>query len=132
MMKQLLYTIIRLISAAHEWFLTLNDEHALVLSDKQLHFLVIGLIGMALVLVLHPLFTLLAKTDHVLVITWLYVFTVIIVLTFAIEIGERASGNGTLEFDDIAFGVGGLMVMFLFFAVIRGIFRFIIDIFKRD
>ena len=87
---------------------------------------------MALVLVLHPLFTLLAKTDHVLVITWLYVFTVIIVLTFAIEIGERASGNGTMEFADIAFGVVGFMVMFLFFAVIRGIFRFIIDIFKRD
>ena len=33
-MKQLLYTIIHLISAAHEWFLTLNDEHALFLSDK--------------------------------------------------------------------------------------------------
>ncbi|MBE5995730.1 MAG: hypothetical protein E7240_00065 [Lachnospiraceae bacterium] len=131
-MKQLLYTIIHLISRAHEWFLTLNDEHALFLSDKQLHFLVIGLIGMALIFLLHPIFTLLAKTDHVLVISWLYVFTVIIVLTFAIEIGERASGTGTMEFADIAFGVVGFMVMFAVFALVRGVFKFIIDIFKRD
>ena len=112
--------------------MALNDEHALFLTDKQLHFLVIGLIGMALIFVLHPLFTILAKTDHVMVISWLYVFTVIIVLTFAIEIGERASGSGTMEFADIAFGVVGFMVMFAAFAVVRGIFRYIIDIFKRD
>lgn len=131
-MKQILYTIIDLISRAHEYFMALNDEHALFLSDKQLHFLVIGLIGMALIFVVHPLFTILAKTDHVMVISWLYVFTVIIVLTFAIEIGERASGSGTMEFADIAFGVVGFMVMFAAFAVVRGIFRYIIDIFKRD
>jgi hypothetical protein len=131
-MKHILYTIIDLISRAHEYFMALNDEHALFLTDKQLHFLVIGLIGMALIFVLHPLFTILAKTDHVMVISWLYVFTVIIVLTFAIEIGERASGLGKMEFADIAFGVVGFMVMFAAFAVVRGIFRYIIDIFKRD
>jgi len=85
-----------------------------------------------LIFLLHPIFTLLAKTDHVLVISWLYVFTVIIVLTFAIEIGERASGTGTMEFADIAFGVVGFMVMFAVFALVRGVFKFIIDIFKRD
>ena len=35
-------------------------------------------------------------------------------------------------FADIAFGVVGFMVMFAAFAVVRGIFRYIIDIFKRD
>ncbi len=131
-MKKILYTLIHIISAAHEWFLSLNDSHELFLNDKQLHFLVIGLLGLALVLLLHPIFTLLAKHDHVLVITWLYVFTVVIVVTFAIEIGERASGQGTMEFADIAFGVVGFLVMFAVFAVIRGIFRYIIDIFKRE
>ena len=131
-MKKILYTLIHIISAAHEWFLSLNDSHELFLNDKQLHFLVIGLLGLALVLLLHPIFTLLAKHDHVLVITWLYVFTVVIVVTFAIEIGERASGQGTMEFADIAFGVVGFLVMFAVFAVIRGIFRYIIDIFKKE
>ena len=131
-MKKILYTLIHIISAAHEWFLSLNDSHELFLNDKQLHFLVIGLMGLALVLLLHPIFTLLAKHDHVLVITWLYVFTVVIVVTFAIEIGERASGQSKMEFADIAFGVVGFLVMFAVFAVIRGIFRYIIDIFKRE
>ena len=131
-MKQILYTLIHLITAAHERFLSLNDQYELFLNDKQLHFLVIGLLGMILIFVLHPIFTYLAKHDHVLVVTWLYVFTVILVLTFAIEIGERASGTGTMEFADIAFGVVGFMVMFLAFAAVRGIFRFIVDLFKRD
>ena len=131
-MKTFLYALMAWFAQMHEQILGLNDSYELFFTDKQLHFLVIGLIGMALIFVLHPLFTILAKTDHVMVISWLYVFSVIIVLTFAIEIGERASGSGTMEFADIAFGVVGFMVMFAAFAVVRGIFRYIIDIFKRD
>ena len=117
---------------AHEKILSLNDSYELYFSDKQLHFWVIGLLGMALIFVLHPLFTWLARTDHVLVISWLYVFTVILVVTFAIEIGQRVSGQGTMEFADIAYGVVGFMLLFLVFAVIRGVIKMLINAFRRD
>ena len=57
------------------------------------------------------------------VIAWFYVFTVIIVITFAIEIGQKVTGTGAMEFADIVFGIVGFIVMFLIFAMIRMIYK---------
>ena len=45
----------------------------------------------------------------------------ILVLTFAIEIGQWYSGSGTMDLDDVIFGVVGFLLMFVIFAVIREI-----------
>lgn len=89
-MSQLLYFIVEKIALLHNWLMSLNDSYGLFLSDKGLHFLVMGAVGMVLLLIIHPLFAALAENGHTLVITWIYVFTVMIVLTFAIEIGQGA------------------------------------------
>ena len=125
-MKEFLYGIVHLIARAHERLLSINDSFEYSFSDKELHFLVIGVLGMMLLLVVHPVFTVLAKHDHILVISWLYTFTVILVLTFAIEIGQKVSRTGVMEFSDIVFGISGFMLMFLVFAVIRGIVQAIL------
>ena len=51
--------------------------------DKQLHFLVIGIIGMLILVIIYPLFKILSE-NHILAIAFIYVFTVIVVITFAI------------------------------------------------
>ena len=129
-MQALLYYIVEMIARAHSAILGMNDQYELYFSDKQLHFWVIGALGMAMIFVIHPLFTLLAKTDHVLIISWVYVFTLILVLTFAIEIGQGFSHTGTMDFDDIVFGICGFILLFAIFAVIRGIIRGILSLFK--
>ena len=130
-MQQFLYDIILFISRMHDRLLTLNDSFELYLDDKQLHFLVIGLLGMALILVIHPLFTFLARRNHTLVISWLYVFTVILVLTFAIEIGQFVSGTGSMEMGDIVSGVTGILLMFCVFALIRAVIRGFAGLFRK-
>ncbi len=130
-MQELLYYIVEMIARAHSAILGMNDQYELYFSDKQLHFWVIGVIGMALVFVIHPLFTLLAKTDHVLIISWVYVFTLILVLTFAIEIGQGMTHTGAMEFDDIVFGVCGFILLFGIFAIVRGIIKGIIGLFTK-
>ncbi|MGN1166387.1 MAG: hypothetical protein ACI4S2_08205 [Lachnospiraceae bacterium] len=120
-MKEFLYAIVGYIAQVHNAILGLNDAYEYNFTDKQLHFLVIGIIGMILVFVIHPIFTWLAKHNHTLVITWIYVFTMIIVLTFAIEIGQKVSHTGAMDFADIVFGVMGFVLMFAVFAAIRGI-----------
>ncbi len=130
-MQQFLYDIILFISRMHDRLLTLNDSFELYLDDKQLHFLVIGLLGMALILVIHPLFTFLARRNHTLVISWLYVFTVILVLTFAIEIGQFVSGTGSMEMGDIVSGVTGFLLMFCVFALIRAVIRGFAGLFRK-
>ena len=56
MFKAFLYELIEIVARLHERFLALNDAHNWALSDKMLHFYVIGIIGMAVVFIIHPLF----------------------------------------------------------------------------
>ena len=116
MLKKLLYEIVNGIAMVHDLINKLNNRFEGILSDKQLHFLVIGILGMLLVLLIHPLFRRLARTNHVMVITWIYVFTLILVITFAVEIGQRFTNTGKMEFADIVSGVGGFIAMFAVYA----------------
>lgn len=131
-MKKLLYDLMALIAWIHDRILTLNDSFPMVLSDKQLHFLVIGLLGMLLFFVIHPLFKLLIRHGHEMAISWFYVFTLIIMLTFSIEIGQHVTHTGSLEFADIAFGVVGFLSFFAVFALARLIIRGVARLVKKD
>ena len=121
MLKELLYQAVDWIALVHDKIINLNNAFEGTISDKQMHFIVIGLLGMLLIFAVHPLFRFLARTDHVMVVSWIYVFTVILVITFAIEIGQRLTKTGSMEFVDIVFGIGGFIVMFAVFAMIRGV-----------
>ena len=128
-MKELLYWIVEWIAKIHSHILRLNDAYEYNFTDKELHFLVIG---MGFIFVVYPVFKWLAKHDHVMVIAWIYVLTLIIVITFAIEIGQKVTGTGNMEFADIVMGVFGFIVMFLVFSVVRGIYKLIRNLIRGD
>lgn len=122
-MERALYAVVEMIARIHSYLLRLNDSYEYNFSDKELHFLIIGAMGMLLIFVVHPVFKWLVRTDHIMVISWIYVFTLIIVITFAIEIGQRVTHTGVMEFADIMFGVVGFISMFLVFSVIRAVYH---------
>jgi len=130
-MSRFLYAIVEIIAKIHNYLLKLNDSFEYNFSDKELHFLIIGAMGMAMIFAVHPLFKWLVKHNHIMVISWIYVFTLIIVITFAIEIGQRVTNTGTMDFKDIVFGVFGFICMFLVFSVIRGIYHLILRLIRR-
>ena len=109
----------------------MNNEYEYNFSDKELHFLVIGILGMAFVFVVYPVFKWLAKRDHVMVIAWIYVFTLIIVITFAIEIGQKVTNTGNMDFADIVFGIVGFIVMFFAFSIVRGVYHGILNFIRK-
>ena len=119
-MKAFLYGVVEIIARIHSYLLRLNDAYEYNFTDKELHFLIIGALGMAMIFVVHPVFKWLARNNHIMVISWIYVFTLIVVITFAIEIGQRVTNTGAMEFADIMFGVFGFITMFLVFSVLRG------------
>ena len=131
MLKELLYQAVNWIATVHDKISQLNNQFEGTLSDKQMHFLVIGILGILLVFIIHPLFRHLSKTNHVLVISWIYVFTLILVITFSIEIGQRLTGTGDMEFADIVSGIGGFICMFAVFALIRAAVIGIIRLIRR-
>ena len=118
-MRDSLYFCVEIIAKIHNAIMQLNNTYEIYLTDKELHFLVIGLLGMGMILVIHPLFKYLASQGKEMVIAFIYVFTVIIVLTFAIEIGQKVSHTGQMEFADIMYGLVGFLAMFLVFCLVR-------------
>ena len=118
-MKESLYKIVGAIARIHERIMALNNKYEYNLSDKTLHFLVIGALGILLVFIIHPIFKWLARHGHTIVITWIYVFTVMVVITFAIEIGQKITNTGVMEFADIMYGLVGFIYMYFIFLLFR-------------
>ena len=118
-MKELLYWGVGIVAKIHSHVMQLNNTYERNFTDKELHFLVIGLLGMAMIFVVYPLFKSLARNNRVMVIAWIYVFTLIMVITFAIEIGQKITNTGEMDFADIMFGVIGFLAMFFVFSILR-------------
>lgn len=55
-MTDLLYAIVEIIAQIHTAILTWNDSFETTFTDKELHFIVIGLLGMGMLFVIYPLF----------------------------------------------------------------------------
>lgn len=130
-MTEFFYFIIEIISNCHSKLLSLNDAYEYNFTDKELHFLIIGIIGMIMIFAIYPIFKWLVSKNHIMTITWIYVFTLIIVLTFAIEIGQKVSNTGNMEFADIMFGLVGFLFMYAIFAMCRECVKGVIKFIKR-
>ena len=122
-MKQLLLWGVGLVAKIHNYIMSLNNAYEMNLSDKDLHFIVLGLLGLGMIFVVYPLFKYLAKQNKIMTITWIYVTTLMVVITFAIEIGQKVTNTGNMEFADIMYGLLGYMFMFIIFVAIRWVFR---------
>ena len=66
------------------------------------------------------------------VISWIYVTTLIVVITFAIEIGQKITNTGNMEFADIMFGLIGFLAIFFVFCFVRGIYHVIIKMINKN
>lgn len=130
-LKKIVDLLIDIIYKTHTYFLSMNDSFEAQLSDKQLHFLIIGLLGIGMLLVIYPLFKWMAKKNLTVLISWLYVFTVLVVITFAIEIGQWYSHTGEMDFNDILAGLVGYFAMSFIFLLVVAIIELIKSIFKK-
>lgn len=125
MFRDFLANMVRVVTYMHTRILGLNDSYELYLSDKELHFYVVAITGVLLILVLYPLFRYLVKRNKTLYIVWIYVFTFLFAFTLLIEIGQRLTGTGMMDYMDTVAGlVGFLLASFVVF-VIRWVYMFI-------
>mgnify|MGYP001500325433 FL=1 len=118
MFESILYEMTMIVAQVHESILHLNDNFELALGDKELHFLVMFALGMALFFAVHFVFKRLAKWS-ITAISFIYVFTVMTVLGFAIEIGQKITGTGEMDFRDIVAGLYGVLLFFAIYTVYR-------------
>ena len=122
-MKRILIWGVGLVAKIHNYIMSLNNAYEMNLSDKDLHFIVLGLLGLGMIFVVYPLFKYLAKQNKIMTIAWIYVTTLMVVITFAIEIGQKITNTGNMEFADIMYGLLGYMFMFIVFIFVRWLYR---------
>ena len=118
MFETFLRDMTMLVAQVHATLMHLNDSFELRLDDKALHFIVMAVLGMLLFFAVHFLFKRLAQIS-ISVLSFIYVFTVMTVLGFAIEIGQRITGTGSMDFGDVVAGLYGVLAFFGVYAVVR-------------
>lgn len=123
--SKIISKIITVVTYLHTEILGLNDSYELYLSDKELHFYVVAIFGFILLVVLFPLFNYLVKRKKTLYITWIYVFTFLLAFTLLIEVGQKLSGTGDMDYMDTIAGLVGFLLVSLIVFILRWLFMFI-------
>ena len=118
MFESILYEGTMIVAQIHESLMHLKDNFELDFGDKDMHFIVMAVLGMILFFMVHFVFKRLAKWS-ITAISFIYVFTVMTVLGFAIEIGQKITGTGDMDFRDVVAGLYGVLAFFAVYTVYR-------------
>ncbi|MEE3952194.1 hypothetical protein [Peribacillus frigoritolerans] len=133
-MKEIIQILAEIVNNLHDFILffvsdTLNSNA----TDKDLHFWIMGIIGIIIFLFVLFLSNLIARMRFgVTILSFLYTFTVMVVLVFAIEIQQALTSRGNMEFQDAAIGLWGFIVFFMAFAVLSSLFLLVKNFFKQS
>ncbi|MFY0781046.1 hypothetical protein AB1K18_12235 [Peribacillus simplex] len=133
-MKEIIQILAEIVNNLHDFILffvsdTLNSNA----TDKDLHFWIMGIIGIIIFLFVLFLSNLISRMRFgITILSFLYTFTVMVVLVFAIEIQQALTSRGNMEFQDAAIGLWGFIVFFMVFAVLSSIFLLVKNLFKQS
>lgn len=118
-MKETIILLAEGLDFLHDVLLNLSKAWGLNLTDKELHFWIIGLVGIVSFLVVDVFFRMLARWSMT-VLSFIYTFTVVLVFVFALEIQQGITGSGNMELDDAVMGIVGFFAFMGVYIAFRG------------
>lgn len=130
-MRELILFITELVNLFHDQLWEISNSLGLNLSDKDLHLWVFGILGIISFFIVHRVFKALAKYS-ITAISFIYTFTVLLVVVFAVEIQQKITGRGNMEFQDAVISLWGFILFFAAYLIIRWILGVFTKLFKRD
>lgn len=121
-MTRVLKFLVVIINRIHD--LIVKSAHGLGwgLTDKQLHFWLLGIIGIIVFIVSDAVFRRLARWS-ISAITFIYTFTILVVLVLVIEIEQKLTQAGNMEFEDVVAGLGGFLAFLLLYILFRLLYK---------
>lgn len=129
-MVEILKLVASFINDLHDKVLDIIGIAGYPLNDKQLHFIFMALIGIIIFAFTQVVFKKLSKYS-ITAISFIYTLTVMVVIVFAIEIQQKLTNRGNMEFADIAYGLYGFIYIFLVYLLIKFIILAIKKIYKK-
>jgi hypothetical protein len=119
-MKTFVLLITNFINSIHDFIMHAASEAGFNMTDKDLHLWVFGIIGLFTFIIVHFIFKMLSEIS-ITAISFIYTLTVMLVLVFAVEIEQKITGRGQMEFDDAVLGLWGFLLFFAAFLIVKGI-----------
>lgn len=129
-MINIIKLLMNIINNIHDSLKVLSAKFNLGFNDKQLHFVIIGIVGIFIFGVTQAIFKSISKYS-ITAISFIYTFTVLLVIVFGIEIGQKITSRGSMEFIDIVAGLLGFLYIFSIYMIIRIILYIIKQIVKK-
>ena len=106
-----------IINNIHDFVVYILSAMGIDLTDKGLHFWTIGVIGIVPFLVVDNVFRRLSKWS-VSAISFIFTFLFLTVLVFGLEIEQKITGRGNMEFSDIVSGLWGFIALFMVYLIV--------------
>lgn len=130
-MIEILNVITIIMNLIHGIIITIVSMLGFTVNDKMLHFFFIGFMGLLLYVIVDLVFKKLAKYG-ISILSFIYAFSVIVVVSMVIEIQQKLTGEGNMEFADIVYGLWGFALFFILYLIVTLAIKFIFKKFKRN
>lgn len=125
--------IVEIVNNIHDiLIIMINDIFGLQMTDKDMHFWIMGFIGIftfACVFVISKWLSQFPFGLHL--IAFLYTLTFMFVLVFAIEIQQAITNRGNMEFIDAIIGLWGFIALFLVYIAVAVFLILMKTIFRK-
>ncbi|MDS1029724.1 hypothetical protein RDV78_04280 [Bacillota bacterium LX-D] len=129
-MERSIWLLAEFINALHDLVLAVARTFDFSMTDKELHFWLVGLLGIAFFLVIHLLFKRIARWS-ITALSFIYTFTLLVVFVFAVEIEQKITGRGNMELKDAEAGLYGFLAFFTVYLLISFSLKLLHKLFNR-
>jgi hypothetical protein len=117
-MKEVILILADLVNNIHDAIIQITKSLGWNLTDKDLHLWIFGIMGFVLFICCHLVFSYLAKWS-ITAISFIYTLTILIILAFAVEIQQKVTNRGNMDFADAVIGVWGFTLFFALYIFIK-------------
>jgi hypothetical protein len=129
-MVEVVKVIVEIVNIFHDLLEKIVYSLGLQLSDKDLHFWLMGLLGIFIFIFVQMIFKWISQWS-ITAISFFYTFTVMVVIVFAIEIQQKITQRGNMEFADAIIGLYGFVILFGIYLLIRLAIISVMKIYKH-
>lgn len=132
-MKETIQILVDIINNLHDFIqIFVIQSLKLQLTDKDLHFWIMGLIGISVFLFVLLVSKVIMKIPFgIAILSFIFTTTFMFVLVFSIEIQQALTNRGNMEFEDAVVGLLGFFAFFLLFVAVSFIFFFAKRLLKK-
>lgn len=131
-MKEIILLLAEVVNHIHDVLLFTTEKLGFQLTDKDLHFWIMGLLGIFTFFIVYKGFKYVEKLKWSTgIFSFVYTFTIMVVIVFAIEIQQAITQRGNMEFADAAIGLWGFLVFFMVYAILASALYFFTLLMKK-